>query len=139
MIQFFVYDAGKLAWLSGAAPREFTGSEAFLLGAFSKAVATVCTYPLQVAQTRLRVATDKTMLECLADVVAEQGWQGLYVGIYPKLTQTCSTAAFMFLFYEKLLSSIVHVRRARLWAEVAQEGTMSIAQAVKSSSGSESY
>lgn len=111
MIQFWVYDSGKLSWCS-AVGRDFNGSEAFFLGAFSKAVATVLTYPLQVAQTRLRV-TQRGMADCLIEIYNQQGWEGLFHGLPAKLTQTCLTAAFMFLFYEKILNAISAFRRGR--------------------------
>jgi adenine nucleotide transporter 17 len=111
MIQFWVYDSGKLSWCS-LAGRDFNGSEAFFLGAFSKAVATILTYPLQIAQTRLRV-TERRMIDCLLEVVNEEGWEGLFRGLPSKLLGTCMTAAFMFFFYEKILNAIMGLRRGR--------------------------
>jgi len=39
--------------------KQFTSWEIFLLGALAKAIATILTYPLQVAQSRLRAIARK--------------------------------------------------------------------------------
>jgi len=53
VIQFFVYDLIKAAGKKGNIVRS---REAFVMGAMAKALATVVTFPLQVAQSRLRAA-----------------------------------------------------------------------------------
>lgn len=65
------------------------------------------TYPLQIAQTRLRSQKKNTAegkppkyhgtLDCLVKIVNEDGVGGLYQGINAKLLQTVLTAAFQFL------------------------------------------
>lgn len=113
VIQFFVYDLLKAA----REPSEhIKTAEAFLMGAFAKAVATIATFPLQVAQSKLRAFRDKKhgqagrlppelngMIPCLRHAYAEGGVTGLYRGLWPKLVQTVTQAAFMFALYEKIL------------------------------------
>ncbi|CAD7960333.1 unnamed protein product [Amoebophrya sp. A25] len=87
---------------------ELSPVRAFLLGSFTKAVATVFTYPLQVAQTRMRAGGTRTMWSCLVEIYreADGGLSGFFKGLAPKMVQTVSQAAFMFAFYEALLTRI---------------------------------
>ena len=84
----------------------------FLLGAFTKLVATVATYPLQVAQTRLRASRGgSSFLEAFLDVYEKSregnGGTGTlsayFKGMGPKMVQTVLNSAIMFYFYERLL------------------------------------
>jgi adenine nucleotide transporter 17 len=103
-----------------------TNIEFLLLGAGAKMVATLATYPLQVAQSRMRASANarkqgsdgKTTSEmkgdeetlpvyrgtmhCLLKIYKDEGMKGLYKGMDAKLLQTCLTSAFMFLFYERI-------------------------------------
>ena len=100
---------------------EFSNTEYLVLGALAKMVATVVTYPLQVAQSRLRAsaaqersnkaeearrAKPKTTLQFLVEIYKREGLGGLYAGMDAKLLQTCLTSAFMFLVYERLWLAI---------------------------------
>ena len=80
------------------------------MGALSKAVATVFTYPIQIVQSQLRNDRknsngnnkyDGTM-DCLTKIYQVGGMKGLFRGITAKLWQTVLTAAFQFMTYEKL-------------------------------------
>jgi len=114
VIQFFAYDMLKAIRLRST---DVSAAEAFLMGALAKALATVLTFPLQVAQSRLRAVRGQTslppelrgMVVCLQSVYRTNGVAGLYFGLVPKLLQTVTTAAFMFAFYEKIH---VVIRRA---------------------------
>jgi len=90
--------------------------EAFLVGAVAKALSTVCTYPLQLAQVLQRLESKnenivhrpyRNTLDCLIRVLHEQGVSGLFKGMKAKLLQATLTAAFTFLSYEQILR-IVH-------------------------------
>jgi len=121
---------------------ELSGPEYFLLGAAAKLVATLVTYPIQVAQTRLRadrkiqikqeyVEYDNKKkkkkkilhrqtsagqytgtLDCLLDIYRKDGVKGLYRGVDAKIIQTCLNAAFMFTAYEKIYASIFRLMLA---------------------------
>eukprot|EP00941_MAST-03F_sp_MAST-3F-sp1_P001301 g1301.t1 len=128
-IQFLVYERTK--WLFFLLSRrsgqtKLSAIEIFVAGAFAKLVATLLTYPLQVAQTRLRKqglhsnnlggsrrkekfdkhsrsAKPCGTLSVLHRIYVQEGWRGLFVGVETKLWQTVLTAAFMFLTYEKMV------------------------------------
>uniref|UniRef100_A0A7S3PHQ4 ADP,ATP carrier protein n=1 Tax=Aplanochytrium stocchinoi TaxID=215587 RepID=A0A7S3PHQ4_9STRA len=89
-----------------------------ILGAAAKMIATLVTYPLQIAQAKMRADAGKETshgeikktysgtLDCLFKVFNDEGILGLYKGMDAKLLQTCLTSAFMFAFYEKIYSFI---------------------------------
>ena len=89
-----------------------TSLQFFIAGAVAKAVATMATYPLQVAQTLLRTQSNaqggdagscyRGVMDCLRRLLAEEGVAGLYRGVDKKLAHTVLTAALMFAIYEKI-------------------------------------
>eukprot|EP00985_Skeletonema_marinoi_P005335 scaffold2308_cov122-Skeletonema_marinoi.AAC.2 len=113
-----------------------TAVEAFVLGAISKMVATVATYPLQLAQVLLRLQSKndaddsdedvtssnepnedngqsnkntkayKGMIDCLHQQFTQGGIRGLFQGMNAKLLSTVLTAAFTFLSYELLVGKV---------------------------------
>lgn len=105
VLQFVTYEALKrgeiLLWAPDALRHLINGTVA-------KLVATLCTYPLQVAQTRRRAGLIRSrgMVRQLSGIVEASGVAGLFQGLESKIIQTCLTAALMFLVYEKL-SSVV--------------------------------
>jgi adenine nucleotide transporter 17 len=61
----------------------------------------------------LDVQQDST-INCLRNIVRnEGGFPGLYKGLQSKLLQTVSTAAFMFLTYEKTVQLITSLQTPR--------------------------
>mmetsp|Transcript_13419 Transcript_13419/g.21487 ORF Transcript_13419/g.21487 Transcript_13419/m.21487 type:complete len:167 (+) Transcript_13419:103-603(+) len=85
--------------------RRITPLEFFLMGAVAKACATITTYPIQLAQTKLRADKKKQYkgtLDVLAKIFSKSGVKGLYQGVTAKLWQTVITAAFQFLTYEEV-------------------------------------
>ena len=105
-VHHFTYERLKL--LSQAK----TSLQFFIAGAVAKAVATMATYPLQVAQTLLRTQSNaqggdagsryRGVVDCLRRLLAEEGVAGLYRGVDKKLAHTVLTAALMFAIYEKI-------------------------------------
>jgi solute carrier family 25 (peroxisomal adenine nucleotide transporter), member 17 len=75
--------------------------EAFLVGALAKAVATTATYPIQLAQTLLRLKDNsyRGTWHCLSQLYRDGGMRKLFTGMRAKLLQTVLTAAFTFLTY----------------------------------------
>lgn len=160
VVQFFTYDLLKEANARWSLRADVSGKEAFVLGAIAKAVATVVSFPLIVAQARLRAAsggpgsrrpslsvpcpspvvkspeplrlecsngtlqgeaqkfavTAPSLISCLRELFRERGFRGLFLGLGPKLSQTVLTAAFMFMFYEKIY--FVIRRASRLYGAV---------------------
>ena len=110
VIQFFCYEQMKLARLSKKTVNSVLPPlEAFVIGAMAKGVATVTTYPLQLAQTVLRLKENgyKGTFDCLFQLYKQGGTEKLFTGMRAKLLQTVLTAAFTFLTYEQILG-VVH-------------------------------
>lgn len=82
--------------------------EAFALGAMAKGIATLMTYPLQLAQTVLRLKDNgyRGTMDCLLKLLKRGGFKEWYTGIRAKLLQTVLTSAFMFLTYEQILGAV---------------------------------
>lgn len=109
---------------------ELRALETFLLAALAKAIATVLTYPLQLAQTLLRMGDDSNRhkkcgddeklqptyeyqqsryqgtRDCLLKLYQTKGVEAWYTGMEAKLLQTVLTAAFTFLTYEQVLGAV---------------------------------
>jgi len=117
-IHFVVYDKVKaiIDRRVKADGRKYLSSfEIFLTGAIAKALATIFTYPIQVAQSRQRANKDKSgstfanTFKILADIFQADGVLGWFVGMNAKLIQTILTAAFQFLCYEQIQRIIFKV------------------------------
>jgi len=101
--------------------RALTTAEIFLNGAIAKAFATILTYPIQVAQTRLRAhgkeseAREKyvSTLDVLIKLYRSDGILGWFAGMDIKLVQTVLTAAFQFVCYEHIKNFIFYVFRPK--------------------------
>lgn len=108
-IQFVVYERLRAPLVAAAVRRggRMTAVEIFIIGAIAKAVATVLTYPLQIAQARLLVQKTRATVQyrntadCLAQIAASDGLLGWFKGMEAKLAQTVLTSAFQFLTYEQ--------------------------------------
>ncbi|KAI5819031.1 mitochondrial carrier domain-containing protein [Pyronema omphalodes] len=88
--------------------RNLTPTDAFWLGAIGKLVATGLTYPYITVKARMHVgganAGEGGIIGSLRRIVKEEGWQGLYKGIGPKLMQSVITAAFLFAFKDAIFN-----------------------------------
>ena len=110
-IQFAVYEWLKRRALQLTQRSSLSSGAIFALGAVSKAVSTILTYPLQVVQTRTRYGTPdvkgKGVARILAEIARREGvFSGLYKGLEAKLLQTVLTTALMFLTYEKIAGTV---------------------------------
>eukprot|EP01128_Nolandella_sp_AFSM9_P003512 TRINITY_DN150_c2_g1_i1.p1 TRINITY_DN150_c2_g1~~TRINITY_DN150_c2_g1_i1.p1 ORF type:complete len:340 (-),score=122.49 TRINITY_DN150_c2_g1_i1:237-1196(-) len=125
-IHFVVYDKVMDQFNSRALAlgRDYlTSGEIFVAGAIAKTCATVITYPIQLAQSRLRnmaskkskgektadSETYKNSLDVLIKVFSKDGILGWYAGLNIKVVQTVLTAAFQFLCYEQIKNFIFRV------------------------------
>jgi len=117
-IHFVVYDKVKQIidtriQLEGR--KHLTSFEIFMTGAIAKALATIFTYPIQVAQSRQRANKDRTgstfanTFKILADIFSKDGFMGWFAGMNAKLVQTVCTAAFQFLCYEQIQRAIFRI------------------------------
>jgi len=114
-INFVVYDKVKQvidARAQDSGRKYLTSFEIFTTGAIAKAMATIFTYPIQVAQSRQRANKDKSgstfsnTFAILAQILAKDGVLGWFAGMNAKLVQTILTAAFQFLCYEQIQRTI---------------------------------
>jgi adenine nucleotide transporter 17 len=103
VLQFFVYEQIKASRLKKNATATLSPMEAFCVGALAKGIATIATYPLQLAQVLLRLQKGVGTYDCLKKQFDQGGVKGLYTGMNAKLLQTVLTAAFTFLTYEQIL------------------------------------
>eukprot|EP00924_Labyrinthula_sp_SR-Ha-C_P004815 snap_masked-scaffold_1-processed-gene-13.0-mRNA-1 protein AED:0.22 eAED:0.22 QI:0/-1/0/1/-1/1/1/0/316 len=106
-IQFSTYERlrGPMARIADKRGYGITSVEFFVMGAIAKAVATVFTYPIQIAQSRLRADKEekyKGSVDCLKQMYAVGGVLAWFKGMEAKLWQTVLTAAFQFLTYEQV-------------------------------------
>jgi len=122
-INHVVYDSFiavlfRRAFVAGR--KNLTPVEYFFAGAVAKAVATILTYPIQLAQSRQRsghgkVVGEKTdngrnnIVTVLMKVYESDGLKGIFSGIEAKLLQTVLTAAFHFMCYEQIKAFIFSV------------------------------
>jgi hypothetical protein len=74
---------------------------------------TLSSYPLSLAQTRLRINKDASMLQVVTDIIRHNGPVALYRGCSAKMAQTILTAAFMFSFYERIHGALSSALLAR--------------------------
>jgi len=111
-IHFFTYERVRI-WMSKIAEgrgKPITSVEFFLMGALAKTIATIVTYPIQIAQSHLRndrKSADgkhkyKGTIDCLVKIFNTAGFEGWFRGMTAKLWQTVLTAAFQFMTYEKM-------------------------------------
>lgn len=117
-INFVVYDKVKQVIDQRARDsgrKHLTSFEIFTTGAIAKALATILTYPIQVAQSRQRANRDKSgstfmnTFTILGNIFAKDGILGWFAGMNAKLVQTILTAAFQFLCYEQIQRTIFSI------------------------------
>ncbi|XP_022102396.1 peroxisomal membrane protein PMP34-like [Acanthaster planci] len=119
-IHFMVYEAFKRFISQYTGNQEHSSVVYFVLGAVSKVIATLLTYPLQLVQAKQRYDKEeseshrklKSMWSVLSYIVRNQGPLGLYKGLEAKLLQTVLTAAMMFAIYEKIAAIIFQLMKA---------------------------
>jgi adenine nucleotide transporter 17 len=115
VIHFVVYDKVKSIFSKSGTKKVLSSGEIFLIGAIAKALATIITYPIQVAQSRQRALKDKqsstfaSTFKILYDIFKKDGVLGWFAGMNVKLVQTVLTAAFQFMCYEKIQETIFSV------------------------------
>lgn len=114
--QFILYEQFKTRLLSrenrrrkelGLRPtKDLTQMQYFMSAAAAKMMASIVTYPHEVARTRLReqaragVFKYHGMWQTLGVIAREEGRQGLYSGLGVHLMKVVPNSAFMFLTYE---------------------------------------
>lgn len=112
-VQFMIFEMLKRNLQKMLDKRELSPFHIFALGAISKSVSTVISYPLQVVQSKKRYGSadvkNKPMTEILGDLVKTGT---LYKGMEAKLLQTVMTTALMYVFYERIYSFVTKVSKS---------------------------
>ena len=82
----------------------------FLLGAISKTIATVVTYPLITVKTRMQAKSSQQyngVFDVLLRIFQEKGVLGYYSGIESKIVQSVLTSAFLFWAHRRLFVLLI--------------------------------
>lgn len=112
-VQFMIFEMLKRNLKQMLDSEELSPFHIFALGAMSKSVSTVLSYPLQVVQSKKRYGSadvkNKNMTEILSDLVKTGT---LYKGMEAKLLQTVMTTALMYVFYERIYSFVTKVSKS---------------------------
>jgi hypothetical protein len=81
-------------------------SQAFLAGMLAKYLATILTYPLIRSKVKMMASTDcmrsESISETLRNIVAAEGWSGLYTGLGVQLGHTVLKAAVVVSIRERV-------------------------------------
>jgi adenine nucleotide transporter 17 len=94
------------ACAASAVAASLSSLDIFLLGALSKIVSTIISYPLQTLKTQLQKSDAQQgvgLRAVFADMIHQQGAASLYRGLNSKLTQTTLTAAFLFVMRDHFI------------------------------------
>lgn len=92
---------------------------ALTLGAISAALATVCTYPLDLLRTRLAAQPEPKMYlnlpHAVRTIVRDEGLRGLYSGLQPTMIEIMPYMAIHFALYEHMKhATLYHCQLAHL-------------------------
>ncbi|CAN3359522.1 peroxisomal adenine nucleotide transporter 1 [Diutina catenulata] len=115
IIQYTIFEQIKNAIIAKNGAKSFTAVKAFFIGAFGKLIATALTYPYITLKSRMHlrkkaVGGDKlSMVAEIRKIIKDEGVGGLYGGLAVKLTQSITTAAFLFYFKEELLTGSIRL------------------------------
>lgn len=103
---------------------KLSGIQVFILGAISKIVATLITYPYIVIKSRMQASIDeknnsansdeikykyKSTTHALTEITKKEGIAGLYKGLNSKIVQSVLNSAFMFYFKEQTVSITISI------------------------------
>lgn len=112
-IQFAIFELLKRNLKQALDRKELSPFHVFTLGAISKSISTVISYPLQVVQTKKRHGSPEVKNKSMSDILNELIQTGtLYKGMEAKLMQTVMTTALMYVFYERIYSFVTKVSKS---------------------------
>lgn len=103
-----------------AAALLLTSADYFLLGAVSKILATLLTYPIQTLKSQLqmdhspyaRMGAVAAVVQCIRDMArSEEGLSSFYRGLKAKILQTGLTSAFLFVFRERIIELLTKITK----------------------------
>lgn len=90
----------KTIILAASADGKMTPAKSFLVGALSKTLATVVTFPYILSKIRLQAKSTpyKGAIDCLQRIAAEKGISGWYQGMQAQITKAVLAQALLFYF-----------------------------------------
>lgn len=112
-IQFMIFELLKRNLQQTLARKELSSFHVFTLGAVSKSISTVLSYPLQVVQSKKRYGSPEVKNKSMVEILNELVKTGtLYKGMEAKLLQTVLTTALMYVFYERIYNSVTKISKS---------------------------
>ncbi|XP_078444030.1 mitochondrial substrate carrier family protein [Wolffia australiana] len=102
---YFMYEKAKTAYCRAKKKKALSRAELLVVGAVSGLTASTISFPLEVARKRLMVGAlggqcPPNMAAALREVVAEQGWRGLYRGWAASALKVTPNSGITWMFYE---------------------------------------
>eukprot|EP00455_Lapot_gusevi_P042954 TRINITY_DN5169_c0_g1_i4.p1 TRINITY_DN5169_c0_g1~~TRINITY_DN5169_c0_g1_i4.p1 ORF type:complete len:316 (+),score=27.65 TRINITY_DN5169_c0_g1_i4:79-1026(+) len=102
-VQFATYQANR-SFFKTYFPARFSAFESLVSGATAGVVATIATYPLDLLRTRFAAQQEpkiyRSVRDALSQILARDGWRGLYVGLWPTVVGIFPYSAIQFGSYE---------------------------------------
>lgn len=92
--------------------QNITALEIFIIGAFAKLGATVCTYPLLVVKSRLQAKQEisgnvslrySSTVDAIIKMIRHEGFRSFYQGMRTKIVQSVFAASVLFMVKEELV------------------------------------
>lgn len=85
-------------------PLPSTPTQSFFIGAFTKSLATIVTYPYILTKTRLQAGKDLGIIDCLSTIHKESGVLGYFNGVNEQLSKSVLSQAILFALRDYLTS-----------------------------------
>jgi len=112
-IQYTAAEKLKIILLKRRSNNKLTRVDIFFIGAMSKLVATLITYPYITVKTRLQMKQNDQnyngTLDVMLKIIRNEGFAGFFKGIRTKLLQSVLNSAFLFLSQEELSALITKI------------------------------
>ncbi|EST06159.1 Mitochondrial substrate/solute carrier [Kalmanozyma brasiliensis GHG001] len=99
-ITYGVFERVKTIILAASVDGKMTPGKSFLVGALSKTLATVVTFPYILSKIRLQAKNTKytSAIDCLTQIAREKGLSGWYQGMSAQITKAVLAQALLFFF-----------------------------------------
>lgn len=112
-VQFMIFEMLKRKLQSMLDKKELSPFHVFALGAMSKSVSTLLSYPLQVVQSKKRYGSPDIKNKSMGELLGELMRTGtMYKGMEAKLLQTVMTTALMYVFYERIYGFVTRISKS---------------------------
>ncbi|CAD7700020.1 unnamed protein product [Ostreobium quekettii] len=100
-VQFALYERLRVSLERHRKKRKLQTWEHLILGGACGACAAVLTMPLDVAKTTMQCGRTKApLIQALTNTLRDKGVKGLFVGMYPRITQVATMSAVFFTLFE---------------------------------------